>query len=945
MFITSLLTLHLTAYEEIQEECKLQILTPSLQNRKVGKIRLSNGIEAYLISDPTTHESAAAISVGAGSWDDPKEYPGMAHFTEHMLFKGTSKYPDPASFMRFIMENGGTPNAYTAPDKTVYMFSIVNNCFEEALERFSYFFIDPLFAQSEVKKELHAVDQENKKNIECDSRRKYQIDKETGNPNHPNASFSTGNAETLKNIPSEAMHNWFENHYSASNMKLVIYSNLPLEKLKQIASEEFSKIPDRHIKKRSLDMPLFSNQQKGHIIYIQPIQNLSELILEWELNPKWIQDSSKSLDLICYLFNRSFPGSISSLLKEQNLITNLYAYEETLGNDVLNFGIDISLSDKGLKEKDKVISMIFEYIEYLKTHNIPKHLFDEMKLMSQLQYEYQEKQNLFETVSNHASNLQSEAINTYPEKMLMPTTFSKANIDAILQNFDPTSCHFTVIADSEKTHIPTTNSEKWFGAKYTIRQIPKNFIERLQKPKMQHSFKLPTNNPYLPKDLSIIDQSNFSATPEKLIENDYGIIYYIPQNPFQTPTICHHIQIRTPKLIPSLKNTLYSELFIHSFEESIEDLLSTAASANLNISLSYTKGGFLLITHGYSEKASFFIKTIIEKLKDFQPDENLFKKSYIDLTKKYENASKAMPAMQAYYMNLAILNSEKYQIKNLSNALKEITYTDFQTFAQDLFNKTYIRGIFGGNIDRTIAENLYLDIEHALRSHPYKQGQKDTTKIFTITDEGPYKVIEKGTMQGNAVALSIDQGEFTFKNYAMQSLISNVLREAFFTALRSEQKTGYLTKCPSHLLENRLFQFFFVLSNTHSSENLLFRFNFFLENFLQNINQTLPETRFETVKQSLLAEWKIPPQNLNELVGRDAHLAFLYKDFNWEQKTIEALENISYEETIQFAKKTLSPYNLKKIAVLYEGKISGKAFPSFEDISLDDLKMRGKYLK
>ena len=86
-------TLFSSDYQIIEDSFDLKIKTPILQNRKIMKIKLSNELEALLISDPSIDESAASLAVNYGSWDDPKEYPGMAHFTEHMLFQGTKAYP------------------------------------------------------------------------------------------------------------------------------------------------------------------------------------------------------------------------------------------------------------------------------------------------------------------------------------------------------------------------------------------------------------------------------------------------------------------------------------------------------------------------------------------------------------------------------------------------------------------------------------------------------------------------------------------------------------------------------------------------------------------------------------------------------------------------------------------------------------------------------------
>ena len=216
-------------YQIIEDKSDLNILSHALKDRKILKLRLANGLKVYMISDKKADKSAAAIGVLTGSWDDPAQYPGMAHFCEHMLFKGSQKYPDEASYFKYIFDNGGTANAFTAPDRTLYMFSVNHTGFEEALDRLSHFFKDPLFDTSHIGKELYAVDQEHAKNIEDDHRRSYMIFKEIGNPNHPNAKFSTGNAKTLGSIPPSELRKWYETNYSANQMAMCVYSNLGLD--------------------------------------------------------------------------------------------------------------------------------------------------------------------------------------------------------------------------------------------------------------------------------------------------------------------------------------------------------------------------------------------------------------------------------------------------------------------------------------------------------------------------------------------------------------------------------------------------------------------------------------------------------------------------------------------------------------------------------------------
>ena len=90
LFATFSLSADTPSYEEITDRNKLEVRTPSLASRKTAKIRLYNGLEVLLISDPDASQSAAALAMEVGSWSDPDEYPGMAHFTEHLLFKGNT---------------------------------------------------------------------------------------------------------------------------------------------------------------------------------------------------------------------------------------------------------------------------------------------------------------------------------------------------------------------------------------------------------------------------------------------------------------------------------------------------------------------------------------------------------------------------------------------------------------------------------------------------------------------------------------------------------------------------------------------------------------------------------------------------------------------------------------------------------------------------------------
>ena len=119
-------------------------------------IVLENGIKAILISNPDATKSAAAMNVAVGSYDDPDDTPGLAHFLEHMLFMGTEDNPDEDCYEKYLDQHGGDYNAYTDDLNTVFYFSIMPQYFETMIQMFSGFFTCPLLKKDGVDREMKA---------------------------------------------------------------------------------------------------------------------------------------------------------------------------------------------------------------------------------------------------------------------------------------------------------------------------------------------------------------------------------------------------------------------------------------------------------------------------------------------------------------------------------------------------------------------------------------------------------------------------------------------------------------------------------------------------------------------------------------------------------------------------------------------------------------------
>jgi insulysin len=206
----------------------LPLIIPHLSSYTYRALELGNHLRVVLVSVPGSDKSAAALCVHSGCFRDPKDRFGLSHFLEHMLFLGTAKYPNEAEYHEFLASHSGDDNAWTADDVTNYFFNVDANYFEEVLDRFSQFFIAPLFTESCTERELNAVHSEYKMNLNTMAWREQQLDHFLANEGSYYHMFSIGTHSTLHPEGSslsetrQRLIDLYEKYYSARHMSLCL---------------------------------------------------------------------------------------------------------------------------------------------------------------------------------------------------------------------------------------------------------------------------------------------------------------------------------------------------------------------------------------------------------------------------------------------------------------------------------------------------------------------------------------------------------------------------------------------------------------------------------------------------------------------------------------------------------------------------------------------------
>ena len=249
---------------------------------------LSNGMKVFLVENHDKPEISGSIVVNVGSKNDPADNTGMAHYLEHMLFKGTqtlgtidfekekvyldeinnlydqlaketelekrnsiqkkineasnkaAQYALPNEFDRIIAEMGGTKlNAFTSADMTVYLNVFPPNQIEKWLDVYVHRFENPVFRL--FQSELETVYEEKNRSMNEPINSLFEYFLENFYEGHPYGDQTTlGKTEHLKNPSLSTMYSYFYKYYVPNNMALVLVGDFDSETIIKSATIQSS---------------------------------------------------------------------------------------------------------------------------------------------------------------------------------------------------------------------------------------------------------------------------------------------------------------------------------------------------------------------------------------------------------------------------------------------------------------------------------------------------------------------------------------------------------------------------------------------------------------------------------------------------------------------------------------------------------------------------------
>ena len=180
---------------------------------------LSNGFRVVTEHMPGLESAAIGIWVGAGARHERVEQNGIAHFLEHMAFKGT-KRRSALEIAEVIEDVGGYINAYTSREVTAYYARVLANDVPLALDVIADILLNPTFDENEIEVERGVILQEIGQALDTPDDVIFDWLQEEAYPNQPLGRTILGPSERVRHFSREDLSGFVEEHYGPGQMIL-----------------------------------------------------------------------------------------------------------------------------------------------------------------------------------------------------------------------------------------------------------------------------------------------------------------------------------------------------------------------------------------------------------------------------------------------------------------------------------------------------------------------------------------------------------------------------------------------------------------------------------------------------------------------------------------------------------------------------------------------------
>ncbi|EDW78671.2 uncharacterized protein Dwil_GK13929 [Drosophila willistoni] len=883
--------------------------------------------------------AACAVVVTVGSFSEPRQYQGLAHFLEHMVFMGSAKFPVENTFDAYVTKNGGYCNAYTECEETTFFFEVEEAHLDKSLEIFINLIKAPLLHPDSMARELSAIESEFEQTYLRDDIRRDQILASFAGDGYPHETFMWGNLQSLRQefvekTLHEALHDFWRKYYVSSRIIVCLQSKLSLNSLEEILLRHCLNIPNNdeiNLSKNILNYDeSFRDEFYREVFLVQPVEDVCKLELTWVLPPMKFQYRTKPDGFISHLIGYEGKGSLCAYLRRR-----LWCMSVTAGiggssfesNSIYSlFNICIYLTDDGFEHIDDVMCATFAWMKLLNESSDLKSSYKELQQITANNFRFQVELPFIDNVQNIAEN-----IRYFPYKDVLTGShlyfeYDEAALQLIKQHLS--AFKFNIMISS---HIPYKDfkydkEERWFGTKFTTIPMPSKWFALWHEPGIIKDLIIPQPNPFITTDFTLHWQQAgrppIPRRPKLLLRNDLCEMWFRQDDTFQLPDGYIKIYFITPLIQQSAKNYMLGVLFTYLVEFSIIEQLYPALLAGLTYSLYMGNKGLILNANGYNQKLPLIVEIIMNVLGSLELDPAQLI-SFKELKKRQLFNALISGTALNLDLRLSILEKQHFSLVQKYDAIDDITLDDIELFKNSFYKQMYIQALFQGNFADEERHRIMHNVIDSFNSQKIDASTSLDKRVLQLP-LGSYFLRAKvlNDNDSNTIITNYYQiGPSSLRTECLMDLVEFIVEEPYFNQLRTVEQLGYSLGLYQRVGYGVIA--YVMTINTqetkHKSEIVESRIEAFRASIPEIISQ-LSDEEFYELRETLISTKKLSDVNLDDEASRNwDEIVTMEYFFNHVEMQIQTLRGLTKQHVVNFLKE-YEKTNFRKLSVQVVGK-------------------------
>jgi zinc protease len=307
----------------------------------VTRFALNNGMQVVVIPDHRAPVVTQMIWYKVGAMDDPPGHSGLAHFFEHMMFRGTKVQPDGA-FSRIVARNGGEDNAFTTEDYTAFYEQIARDRLKLAMQLEADRMAHLDLSDSSVRTERDVVLEERRMRIDNNPQALANEQAEAAlYLSHPYGRPVIGWPEEVRRLGRVEAQAFYDHHYAPNNAILVVVGDVTPDEVRADAESTLGAVAARSLDPRLLYAEP-ARLGEGRLAIVRPDAKVPNFTRIYRV-PSYLgarPGDAEALDVLAAMLGGDSNGELyRKLVVEQNIATDAGAAYDGDARDSGEFSV------------------------------------------------------------------------------------------------------------------------------------------------------------------------------------------------------------------------------------------------------------------------------------------------------------------------------------------------------------------------------------------------------------------------------------------------------------------------------------------------------------------------------------------------------------------------------------------------------------------------------